>query len=68
LQGLFKFPALWSVRAGKVLKHHLNDFTQVAFFDAQGAENEFVWHYDTLKYRFIKFTKVVFLRRPEVRL
>jgi hypothetical protein len=42
------------------LKHHLSDFFQVAFFNAQDAENEFVWPLDTLKHRFIDFTKVVF--------
>jgi hypothetical protein len=42
------------------LKHHWNDFTQVAFFDAKASENELVWPFDTSKYRFIDFTKAVF--------
>jgi hypothetical protein len=42
------------------LKHHLNDFTQVAFLDAQDAENEFTWPLDTLNYRFIDLTEDVF--------
>jgi hypothetical protein len=38
------------------LKHHLSEFVQVAFFDAQDAENDFAWPFDTLKHRFIDFT------------
>jgi hypothetical protein len=41
------------------LKHHLSDFIQIAFLDAQNVENELEWHFDTLKHRFIEFTKVV---------
>jgi hypothetical protein len=33
---------------------------QVAFFDAQDAENEFAWPFDTMKHSFIDFIKVVF--------
>jgi hypothetical protein len=42
------------------LKHHLSDSVQVAFFDAQDPENEFLCHFDPLKHRFIDFTQVVF--------
>jgi hypothetical protein len=41
------------------LKHHLSDFIQMAFLDAQDVENELEWYFDTLKHRFIDFTKVV---------
>jgi hypothetical protein len=49
------------------LKLQLNDFNEVAFFDAQDEENDFVGPLDTSKHRFIDDTKVVFLRRPECR-
>jgi hypothetical protein len=42
------------------LKHHLGVFLQVAFFDAQDAENEFAWTFVTFKHRFIDFTAVAF--------
>jgi hypothetical protein len=41
------------------LKQHFRDFVQVVFLDAQDAENEFP-RFDTLKLRFIEFTKVAF--------
>jgi hypothetical protein len=41
------------------LKLFLSDFV-IAFFDAQDAKNELAFSLDTLKYRFIDFTKVVF--------
>jgi hypothetical protein len=41
------------------LKQHLSDFDQVAFFDAQEAQNVFAWVFDNLKHRFIDFNKVV---------
>jgi hypothetical protein len=40
------------------LEHHLNEFG-VVFFDVRDGEN--AWHFDTLKQRFIDFTKVVLL-------
>jgi hypothetical protein len=42
------------------LRNHLSDFVQVVHFDAQEAQNEFAWQFDTLKKRFIVFTKVLF--------
>jgi hypothetical protein len=33
---------------------------QVAFFDAQDAQNEFLWLFDTLKQRFIDFKMSIF--------
>jgi hypothetical protein len=42
------------------IKHQINDFVQVDFFDALDAENEIEGPFDTLKYRFIDFTKFVF--------
>jgi hypothetical protein len=42
------------------LKRHLSYFVKIAFFDARVAENDFAWHFDSLKHRFIDFTKVVF--------
>jgi hypothetical protein len=50
------------------LKHHLRKFFQVTFFHDQDAENEFAQPFNTLKHRFIDFTKVVFLKRPEGKL
>jgi hypothetical protein len=47
------------------LKHHFRDFVQVAFSDTQDAENEFVWHSDTLKYRFSDIRKVFYKDPPE---
>jgi hypothetical protein len=47
-------------RGHSPFKHHLNDFIQVDFFDAEDAENKFFWPLDTLKLRFIEFTKDVF--------
>jgi hypothetical protein len=41
------------------LKHLLIDSVQVAFLDAQEAKNEFAWPFDTLKHRFVDFTKIV---------
>jgi hypothetical protein len=43
-------------------KHYLSVFINVAFYDAQYAENEFVFPLDTLKHPFIDFTKVVFFK------
>jgi hypothetical protein len=42
------------------LKHHSRDFIEAAFFFTLEAENDFVWHFDTLKNRFIDFKEVVF--------
>jgi hypothetical protein len=42
------------------LKHHLNNFVQVAFFLAQVAENELAWPFDTLKQHFIEFLSFFF--------
>jgi hypothetical protein len=42
-----------------LLKNHYRKFVQVAFLDAEDAENDFAWFFDTFKYRFIDFTKVV---------
>jgi hypothetical protein len=42
------------------LKHNLNDLFQDDLFDAHDALNIFVWPFDSLKHRFIEFTKVVF--------
>jgi hypothetical protein len=39
------------------LKHHLTNLIQAAFFDAQNAENEFAFVFNTLKHLFIDFTK-----------
>jgi hypothetical protein len=39
---------------------HLSDFVKVAFYDALDAEYDFTWPFNTMKYRFIDFTKVVF--------
>jgi hypothetical protein len=41
-------------------KHHLSDFVKVAFYDALDAEYDYIWPYNTMKYRFIDFSKVVF--------
>jgi hypothetical protein len=41
------------------LKHHLSNFLQLALFDAKEAENVFSWPFDTVKYRYIDFSKVV---------
>jgi hypothetical protein len=41
------------------LKHLLSDFVLVGFFDSQDAEHELACPLDTLKHRFIDFTKVV---------
>jgi hypothetical protein len=40
-------------RTIRFLKHHLSAFVQIAFYDAQDTGNEFAWHFDTLKHRFI---------------
>jgi hypothetical protein len=47
------------------LKNHLS-IVQLAFFDAQDAQNEYAWPFDLLKHRLIDFNKVVFKtsRRP----
>jgi hypothetical protein len=37
------------------MKHHFRDLVQVAFLDAQDAENEFAWPFITWKHRFIDF-------------
>jgi hypothetical protein len=42
------------------LKYHLSDIVQVALFDAQEAQNEFAWLFDTLIHRFIVFNTVVY--------
>jgi hypothetical protein len=42
------------------LKNHLRESVKVVFFDAQDAEYDFARPFDTLKYRFIDITKVVF--------
>jgi hypothetical protein len=39
---------------------HFRDFFQVVFLDAQEAENEFAWPFDTLNHRFIEFITVEF--------
>jgi hypothetical protein len=44
----------------RLLKNHLSDFVHVAFFDAQNADNEFTWPFETLKHLFIDLTKIVF--------
>jgi hypothetical protein len=44
----------------RLLKHNLSDFLEIAIFDAQDAEYDFAWPFDTLNHRFIDFTKVVF--------
>jgi hypothetical protein len=41
-------------------KHHIRDFVQVAFLDAQDAKNESEWPFATSKHRFIDITKVVY--------
>jgi hypothetical protein len=41
------------------LNHFLSNLSHVAFFDAQDAENEFIWPFDIFKHRFIDFTKDV---------
>jgi hypothetical protein len=41
------------------LNQHLSDFVEVAFFDAQEAQNEFARLFDTLKQRFIEFSKII---------
>jgi hypothetical protein len=35
------------------LKYHFRDFLQVAFLDAQDAENNFAWPLNSLKHAFI---------------
>jgi hypothetical protein len=39
---------------------HPFDFTKVAFYDVQKAENEFAGLFDHLKHRFIDFSNVAF--------
>jgi hypothetical protein len=51
---------LWVLRAIRLLKLHFSNVVLVAFFDAKDAENEFAFALDTLKHRFIDFTKVGF--------
>jgi hypothetical protein len=41
------------------MKNHLSGFVKGGFLDAQKSENELAWPIDTLKHRFIDFTKVV---------
>jgi hypothetical protein len=41
------------------LKHHLSEFEQFAFSDAQDEENEFAWPFVTRKHHFIDFSKIV---------
>jgi hypothetical protein len=40
------------------LKHHLSNSVRIGFFDAQDAENNFTWPFDTFKLRFIDFKDV----------
>jgi hypothetical protein len=49
---------LWVLRAIHLLKTALRDFVQDTFLHSQKVENEFAWPFDTLKLRFIAFTKV----------
>jgi hypothetical protein len=42
------------------MKHNFRDFVQVAFLDAQEAENDFAWPFDILNHRFIDLTKIVY--------
>jgi hypothetical protein len=42
------------------LKHRFREFVQVSFLEAQDAENDFAWPFDTLKHRFIDINKVAF--------
>jgi hypothetical protein len=51
---------LWILRAICLIEISIRDFEQIAFLDAQDAENEFVWPFDTLEHRFIDFTIVAF--------
>jgi hypothetical protein len=44
----------------RLLKSLLKRLRPNRFFDAQEAQNEFALPFDTLKYRYIDFTKVVF--------
>jgi hypothetical protein len=52
--------SFWFFGAIRLFKEHLIDLIQVALFDSHDTENEFAWHFDTLKHRFIDFTKVVY--------
>jgi hypothetical protein len=52
------------LRAIQLLKLDLSDFVQIAFVDAQNAENDLAWPFEKLKHRFVDFSKVVF-SRPE---
>jgi hypothetical protein len=42
------------------LKHQFRNFVQIAFLDAQNAENVFARPFDTLKDRLFDFTRVNF--------
>jgi hypothetical protein len=50
---------LWDLRAIRLLKTSLPRLRPSRLLDAQEAQNEFPWPFDTLKYRFIGFIKVV---------
>jgi hypothetical protein len=52
---------LWIHRANRLLKSCLKQLRRSRFFlDVQEAQNEFVWPFDSRKYCYIDFTKVVF--------
>jgi hypothetical protein len=60
--------SLYRLQQSRLLRHRegrLRDLhktllkqLRVVFFDAQYAENEFAWPFDTLKHQFIDFSKV----------
>jgi hypothetical protein len=51
---------LFILRAIRVLETSLKDFIRAASFEAQDAENVFVWLLVILKLRFIDINKVAF--------
>ena len=44
----------------EILKNHIFELTQVAFWDGQEADNEFNVTCDPFKHRFFNFTQVEF--------
>jgi hypothetical protein len=48
------------LRAIRLFKLYVSNSSEVGFFDAQDAENEFEWTLEILNHRFIDLTKVVF--------
>jgi hypothetical protein len=58
---------LKDIRAISFLETALKRLRSNRFLDAQDAENEVAWPFDTFKHRFID-KNVVFLRLPEGRL